>query len=160
MLGVKLICCGKLREKHYIAAMNEYEKRLGAFSRFEVAELPEYRLGDSPSPKEIEAALERETQAIEKQIPPGAYVVAMCVEGNQMSSEELAEEFNRIAVSGKSRICFIIGSSFGLAQRIKNSAEKRLSMSKFTFPHHLARVMLTEQVYRAFMINEGTRYHK
>ena len=160
MLGIKLVCCGKLREKHYIEAMSEYEKRLSNICRFEVSELPEYRLGDAPSQKEIEAALEKEAQAMEKQIQQGSYVIAMCIEGKQISSEELAMSFTEYANRGKSRVCFLIGSSFGIAERLKSAADERFSMSKMTFPHHLARVMLTEQVYRAFMINEGTRYHK
>jgi 23S rRNA (pseudouridine1915-N3)-methyltransferase len=160
LLAVKLICCGRLREKHYIQAMAEYEKRLGTLCRFEVCELPEQRLPEQPSQAEIDAALEREAQQIEKQIDPGAYVYAMCVEGRQRSSEALARELEQLAVRSRSRICFIIGSSFGLAQRIKQRADERLSMSEMTFPHHLARVMLTEQIYRAFMINSGSRYHK
>ena len=160
MLAVRVVCCGRLREKHYIEAMREYEKRLGALCRFEVCELPEQRLGDSPSRAEIDAALEREAALIEKQIEPGAYVWAMCVEGRALSSEELAGEIAGLAVRGRSRLCFIIGSSFGLAGRIKRMSDERLSMSRMTFPHHLARVMLTEQIYRAFMINSGSKYHK
>ncbi len=160
MLLVRIICCGRLREKHYIQAMSEYEKRLSTLCRFEVCELPEQRLPDSPSPREIEAALEREAQAMEKQIPSGAYVIAMCVEGRQKSSEELAGAVQKLALSGKSRLCFLIGSSYGMAERLKNAADDKMSMSKMTFPHHLARVMLTEQIYRAFQISEGTRYHK
>lgn len=160
MLSVKVICCGRLREKHYIQAMGEYEKRLGTLCKFEVVELPEQRLGDNPSPKEIEASLEKEAQLFDKQIPAGAYTIAMCIEGRHKSSEELAKTVENLAVSGKSRLCFLVGSSFGLAQRLKDSADERLSMSKMTFPHHLARVMLTEQIYRAFMINDGTKYHK
>lgn len=160
MLSVKLICCGRLREKHYIAAMAEYEKRLAVLCKFEVCELLEIRTNDNPSQSQIDAALEKEAVLIEKQIPSGAHVIAMCVEGKHKSSEELAESFLRLTVRGKSKICLIIGSSFGLSERLKNSADEKLSMSKMTFPHHLARVMLTEQVYRAFMINEGTKYHK
>ena len=160
MLTVKVICCGRLREKHYIQAMAEYEKRLGTLCKFEVTELPEQRLPDDPSQKEIEAALEKEAQLFDKQIPSGAYTIAMCIEGKQKSSEELAKTVSGLTVSGKSKLCFLIGSSFGLAERLKSAADDRLSMSKMTFPHHLARVMLTEQIYRAFMINDGTRYHK
>lgn len=160
MLSVKLICCGRLREKHYIAAMAEYEKRLGTLCKFEVCDLPEIRTNDNPSQSQIDAALEKEAQAIEKQIPSGAHIIAMCIEGSHKSSEDLARSFGDIALRGKSKICLIIGSSFGLSERLKKSADERLSMSKMTFPHHLARVMLTEQVYRAFMINEGSKYHK
>jgi 23S rRNA (pseudouridine1915-N3)-methyltransferase len=160
MLSVRLVCCGRLRERHYIQAMAEYEKRLGALCRFEVIELPEQRLAENPSAREIEAALEKEAQNIEKNIPAGAAVAALCIEGRQLSSEELAAFLEERALSGCSRVAFLIGSSFGLAERIKKSADVRLSMSKMTFPHHLARVMLTEQIYRAFQISAGTRYHK
>ena len=140
--------------------MGEYEKRLSTLCRFEVCELPEQRLPEDPSPREIEAALEKEAQLFDRQIPPGAYTIAMCVEGQQKSSEELARTVESLGVSGKSRLCFLIGSSFGLAPRLKTAADERLSMSRMTFPHHLARVMLTEQIYRAFQISGGTKYHK
>lgn len=160
MLGIKLICVGKVKEKYYIDAIAEYSKRLGAMCRFEITELSESRLSDSPSEKEIEAALEKESRDIEKAIPAGAYVVAMCIEGRLMSSTEMAELLSNCAGQGKSRICFIIGGSVGMHERIKAMSDVRISMSKMTFPHHLARVMLTEQIYRGFMINEGTKYHK
>jgi len=160
MLGVSLICVGKMKEKHYISAFEEYRKRLGAFCRFELIELPEQRLSDDPSEKEISAALEKEAAEIEKRIPSGAAVVAMCVEGVQKSSPELATQLQSWANSGISRICFLVGGSFGMSEKIKAQADLRLSVSKMTFPHHLFRVMLAEQIYRAFAINEGSRYHK
>ena len=160
MLSVRLICCGRLREKHYADAMAEYTKRLGPLCRFEVCELPEVRLPEDPGRPAIDAALEKEAAAVEKQIPPGAFVCAMCIEGEQLSSEELSRRIEALAGAGKSRLCFLIGSSFGLAGRLKKRADLCLSMSRMTFPHHLARVMLTEQIYRAFKITEGSRYHK
>lgn len=160
MLGVKLICVGKMKEKYYMDAVAEYTKRLRAYCKFEIVELPEYRLGDNPSDKEIEAALEKEAHEIEKQIPPGAAVVAMCIEGKKKSSVELAKQMAQWAASGKSRLCFLIGGSFGMHPGIKQRADLKLSMSDMTFPHHLARVMLVEQIYRGFTINEGSRYHK
>lgn len=160
MIGVKFICVGKMKEKHYISAFDEYKKRLGAYCSFELVELSEQRLGDRPSEKEISAALEKEAMDIEKQIPSGAVLCAMCIEGEMKSSTELAAQFEKWTTSGKSRICFVIGGSFGLAQRIKSRADLRLSMSKMTFPHHLARVMVGEQIYRAFTIIEGSKYHK
>ncbi|MBQ8264395.1 MAG: 23S rRNA (pseudouridine(1915)-N(3))-methyltransferase RlmH [Oscillospiraceae bacterium] len=160
MITVKLICVGKMKEKHYISAFDEYKKRLGAYCRFELVELSEQRLGDNPSPKEIEAALEKEASDIEKQIPAGAALCAMCIEGEMKSSTELASQFEKWMTSGKSKICFLIGGSFGMAQRIKQRADLRLSMSRMTFPHHLARVMAGEQIYRAFTIIEGSKYHK
>lgn len=160
MLGVKLICVGKLKERYYMDAVAEYTKRLRAYCKFELVELPESRLGDRPSEKEILSALEKEAREIEKQIPQGAAVVAMCIEGKKKSSVELAEMMEQWAASGKSRLCFVIGGSFGMHPSIKQRADCRLSMSDMTFPHHLARVMLIEQIYRGFTIHEGTRYHK
>lgn len=160
MLSVKFICVGRMREKFYIDAFGEYAKRLQSFCRLEVSEPQEQRLSDNPSPKEIETALEREAQDIIKAIPQDAYVVAMCVEGRQIPSEAMGELISQRENSGKPKLCFIIGGSFGLAESVKSRADMKLSMSKMTFPHHLARVMLAEQLYRGFKINEGSRYHK
>ena len=160
MLAVKLICVGKMREKFYTEAFAEYAKRLQSYCRLELVELPEQRLGDRPSQREIEAALEREGQEILKNVPPDAYLAALCVEGGQMPSEGIAELIAARENSGKPRLCFAIGGSFGLSPSVKARADLRLSMSKMTFPHHLARVMLIEQLYRGFKINEGSRYHK
>lgn len=160
MVGVTLLCVGKLKERYYTDAFAEYKKRLGAFCRFEAEELPEQRLGDDPSEKEIAAALDREAAEIEKHIPAGAAVIAMCVEGREMSSPALAKQLQSWTNAGKSRVCFVVGGSFGLSGRIKARADLRLSVSPMTFPHHLFRVMLAEQIYRAFTIIEGSRYHK
>lgn len=160
MLNIKLICVGKLRERFYIDAFNEYARRLSAYCKFECAELNETKLGDKPSDKEIENALARESADIEKAIPKDAYVIAMCVGAKQLKSEELAQKINSLALSGRGKICFIIGGSFGMAESVKQRADMRLGMSEMTFPHHLARVMLTEQIYRSFKIIEGSRYHK
>lgn len=160
MLNIKFICVGKLREGFYIDAFNEYARRLSAYCKFECAELNETKLGDKPSDKEIENALVRESADIEKAIPKDAYVIAMCVGAKQLKSEELAQKINSLALSGRGKICFIIGGSFGMAESVKQRADMRLGMSEMTFPHHLARVMLTEQIYRSFKIIEGSRYHK
>ncbi len=160
MLNIKLICVGKLRERFYIDAFNEYARRLSAYCKFECVELNETKLGDRPSDKEIENALVRESADIEKAIPKDAYVIAMCVGAKQLKSEELAQKINFLALSGRGKICFIIGGSFGMAESVKQRADMRLGMSEMTFPHHLARVMLTEQIYRSFKIIEGSRYHK
>ena len=160
MLNIKFICVGKLRERFYIDAFNEYARRLSAYCKFECAELNETKLGDKPSDKEIENALVRESADIEKAIPKDAYVIAMCVGAKQLKSEELAQKINSLAISGRGKICFIIGGSFGMAESVKKRADMRLGMSEMTFPHHLARVMLTEQIYRSFKIIEGSRYHK
>lgn len=160
MLNIKFICVGKLRERFYIDAFNEYARRLSAYCKFECAELNETKLGDKPSDKEIENALVRESADIEKAIPKDAYVIAMCVGAKQLKSEELAQKINSLALSGRGKICFIIGGSFGMAESVKQRADMRLGMSEMTFPHHLASVMLTEQIYRSFKIIEGSRYHK
>ena len=160
MLAVKFICVGRMREKFYIDAFSEYTKRLQSLCKFEIVEPAEQRLSENPSDKEIKAALEREAQDIMKAIPNDAYVVAMCVEGKQMPSEGMAELIAARENSGKPKLCFVIGGSFGLADSVKQRADMKLSMSKMTFPHHLARVMLVEQLYRGFKINEGSRYHK
>lgn len=160
MLGVTLICVGKMRERHYIAALEEYRKRLGVFCRLEMIELQESKLPDSPSEKEKSAALEKEGAEILRRLPRGAYTIAMCVEGEKRSSEELAALISELSAGGVSRLCIIVGGSLGLAPSVKKAADMRLSMSDMTFPHHLFRVMLAEQLYRAFTIIKGTQYHK
>ena len=160
MLSVTLLCVGKMKEKHYIAAFDEYRKRLSVYCKFSVTELPEQRLSDDPSPVEISAALEKEGAGIEKHIPPQAAVIALCVEGKQISSTVFSQMLERRALEGTSKLCFLIGGSFGLSETLKQKADVKLSLSEMTFPHHLARVMLIEQLYRAFTIRAGTRYHK
>ncbi len=160
MLNIRIVCVGKLREQFYIEAFNEYSKRLSAYCKFECVELNETKLGSSPSDKEIAAALDKEAADIERALGKDAYVIAMCVEGKQLKSEDFAQKLNSLAVSGRGRICFVIGGSFGISPKIKQRADMRLGMSAMTFPHHLARVMLAEQVYRAFKIIEGSKYHK
>ncbi|MBQ6397856.1 MAG: 23S rRNA (pseudouridine(1915)-N(3))-methyltransferase RlmH [Oscillospiraceae bacterium] len=160
MLVIKLICVGKMREKYYIEAFEEYRKRLGAYCRLECAELTEQRLTDNPSPGEIAAALEREGAEILRNIPADAFCVALCVEGKERSSEDFAALFRERELSGKPKLCFLVGGSYGMSETVKSRADLKLSMSKMTFPHHLARVMLAEQIYRAFKIGEGSRYHK
>jgi 23S rRNA (pseudouridine1915-N3)-methyltransferase len=160
MLSVKIVCVGRMREKYYTEAFAEYVKRLGAYCRFETAEIAEVRLPETPSEKENLAALDKEAAEIAKQVPKGAYTVALCVEGGRMSSEALADLLAARAASGTPKLCFIVGGSFGLHENVKKAADLRLSMSDMTFPHHLARVMLAEQIYRALSINDGSRYHK
>ena len=160
MLSIRLICVGKLREQFYVDAFVEYSKRLSAYCKFECIELNETKLGASPSDKEIAAALDKEAGDIERAIGKDTYVIAMCVEGRQLKSEDFARRINELAVSGRGRLCFVVGGSFGLSPKIKQRADMSLGMSKMTFPHHLARVMLAEQIYRSFKILEGSRYHK
>ena len=160
MLYIKLICVGKMREKYFTDAFEEYRKRLTPLCRFELCEVPEERLPDEPSDKEIQAALGREEGAILREIPQDSYVCALCVEGKQLPSEGIAAMLAERALSGKPKLCFLVGGSFGLSEAVKRRADARLSFSRMTFPHHLARVMLMEQIYRGFAINRGSRYHK
>ena len=160
MQKVTLICVGKLKEKFYAQATAEYAKRLSRFCKLEILELPESRLSDSPSPAEISQALAAEAALIEAKLPKGGALIAMCIEGEELSSPQLAEKMRQFALSGVSSLTFLIGGSVGLSPAIKAQADFRLSMSPMTFPHHLARVMLLEQIYRAYQINAGTKYHK
>lgn len=160
MLSVKFICIGKLRERFFQDAFAEYQKRLGAYCRLEVLELTEQRLPERPSSAEIQAALTREAGEILKAISQDAYVVALCVEGKEQASEFMAKLVEERENSGKPKLCFVVGGSFGLSENVKSRADFRLSMSKMTFPHHLARIMLAEQLYRGYKIREGARYHK
>ena len=160
MMRVYLIALGKLKESYLRDACAEYAKRLQGFCQLHLVELPACKLPDSPSEAQISAALEKEAEAIEKQIPSGAQVVPLCIEGKTMSSEQFSDVLQRSAVSGSGCIAFVIGSSFGLSPRIKQRAAIRLSMSPMTFPHQLARVMLLEQLYRGFQILSGGKYHK
>ena len=160
MIHIRLICTGKMKEKFYIDAAQEYSKRLSRFCRLEIIELNEQKLPEAPSPAQIAQALEKEAEAIRSRIPPGAAVVALCVEGELHSSEELTRLIARSEQRGEKGLVFLIGSSFGLHPSLKAMAAEKLSMSPMTFPHHLARVMLLEQIYRGFQINSGSKYHK
>lgn len=160
MLRVNLICVGKLKEKYLKDACGEYAKRLQSFCKFEITEVDEEKTSDSPNDSQIENILNYEGRRILSKIDRSARVIAMCIEGRQKSSKELSEYFDAAAVSGISTIAFVIGGSWGLSEEVKKRADLRLSMSKMTFPHQLARVMLCEQIYRGFSISAGTKYHK
>ena len=160
MVSVTLVCVGKMKEKFYIEAAAEYVKRLAGYCKLNIVELPEQKLSQNPTQGEIDAALAKEAEAIRARIPPSSSVVAMCIEGRMRSSEELAMLVAVWELSSAKHLVFLIGGSFGLHPSIKNEAWVKLSMSPMTFPHHLARVMLLEQVYRAFKIQEGSGYHK
>ena len=160
MFDITLIAMGKLKEKFYINAASEYEKRMKGYCNFKLLEIPEVRLPDTPSAAEITMGLEKEAELILSKIPKGAWFCVLTPEGKLLSSEALAEKLTDIKNSGKSSVCFLIGSSFGMAQRIKDRADFKLSMSPMTFPHHLARIMVLEQLYRAESIQAGSKYHK
>ena len=160
MMNITVIALGKMKESYMRSFVAEYEKRLSTMCRLNIVELSPCALPDNPSAKQIELALEDEAKRIKAKIPAGSKVFALCIEGSQKSSEELAKMLENAAVSGCGNIVFIIGSSFGLSEKIKMSSDERISMSKMTFPHQLARVMLLEQIYRAFSIINNGKYHK
>ncbi|MGI6279464.1 MAG: 23S rRNA (pseudouridine(1915)-N(3))-methyltransferase RlmH [Acutalibacteraceae bacterium] len=159
MIKCKLIVLGSLKEKYLAEACREYEKRLSRYCSLETYVIEPVRLPEKPSNREIEAALQKEAELILKKIPENSRIIALCVEGEPYSSEGFAQLIKSDAAAGKTLV-FIIGSSYGLSECVKNAADKGLSLSKMTFPHQLFRVMLLEQIYRAFKINEGSAYHK
>ena len=155
-----VLCTGTLKEKYWKDAESEYAKRMGRFGGWNVIELPEVKLPQDPSPREIQQALAKEGEAILKRISPQAYPIALCVEGKPLSSEGLAAHLEKIPQEGKSEILLIIGSSHGLAPEVKAACRFRLSVSAMTFPHQMMRVLLAEQFYRAHKINANENYHK
>lgn len=160
MMSVHLICVGKLKEEYLRAGCNEYIKRLNAFCKLTVTEIAEEKSSANPSQKEIDIIMEKEGQRIIEKFPSSAFVIPMCIEGKQINSAAFAEKISRIAIDGTSTIVFVIGGSFGLSDEVKSMANFKMSVSEMTFPHQLARMLLMEQIYRAFSINKGTKYHK
>ena len=161
MQNIDLICIGKLNASYFAAGVAEYQKRLGGFCNFRIVELPEVTIVDkNASEKQIAKALEKEGEAILHAVRKGAYLVALCVEGKQISSEELAAMIADRAMSGSGDMAFVIGSSHGLSDSVKRAAQAKISMGRITMPHQMARLVLTEQLYRAFSINAGMKYHK
>lgn len=158
MLGVTVACVGSIGEKFYADACAEYQKRLGAFCNLTVREVAEQRLPRDPSPAEISAALGKEATRLA--IDRKSLIIPLCVEGAQLTSEQFADKIASWQLEGQSRLTFVIGGSFGLAPEVKALGGFKLSLSKMTLPHHLARVFLLEQLYRAFSINSGGKYHK
>ena len=160
MFDITLIVMGKLKEKFYLSAAEEYQKRLKGYCSFKIVELPEHRLPEDPSPAEIQTGLDKEAELIFQKIPKGAWLCIFTPEGKILSSEEFAGKLKEVKNMGKSSVCFLIGSSFGISQKVKDKADFKLSMGKMTFPHHLARIMVLEQIYRAEAIQAGSKYHK
>ena len=160
MLKIDLITVGKLKEDYLRRACEEYAKRLGSYCKLQIFELPEYKVPQNPSDAHIANCIQQEGQSILAKIAPQSYVVAMCIEGKMLSSEDLAETFTQVQNRGMSQLSFIIGGSWGLSDEVKQRADFKLSMSRMTFQHQLARVMLMEQLYRSFSINNNSKYHK
>ena len=159
-MKIKIICVGKIKEKYFADGIKEYAKRLSRFCKLEICEASDVKIPDNASEKEALAVLDSEGAKIEKYIGKGDYIIALCVEGKNISSTDLAKKFSEIQLLGKSGITFIIGGSLGICDRVKNMSDFRLSFSKMTFPHQLMRLVLTEQIYRAFKINANEEYHK
>lgn len=157
-MKIKIVCVGKLKEKYLNDGIAEYTKRISRFARVDIVELSDEKIPESPSPAECLAVLKSEGEKIEKHLE--GYVISLCIEGNMMSSEELAKKIADIQLDGNSTITFVIGGSLGIEESIKKAARLKLSFSKMTFPHQLMRLILTEQIYRAFKINANESYHK
>ena len=160
MFDITLIVMGKLKEKFYLSAAAEYEKRLKGYCSFKIVELPEHRLPEDPSPAEIQAGLDKEAELIFAKVPKNSWLCIFTPEGKILSSEEFAGKLKEVKNMGKSSACFLIGSSFGISQKVKDKADFKLSMGRMTFPHHLARILVLEQIYRAEAIQAGSKYHK
>jgi 23S rRNA (pseudouridine1915-N3)-methyltransferase len=159
LIACTLVVVGRLSERHWLEAAADYQKRLGAFCKLNLVEIPESRLPANPTPGDIRRALEEEGRAIRDKLPPKARMVCLCVEGKALPSEALADY---VAAAGQevSHLAFVMGGSYGLDNNIKSHAHLKLSLSAMTFPHQLARVLLLEQLYRAFTIGAGLPYHK
>ncbi len=160
MIKITILCVGRLKENYWKDACDEYSKRMKRYASFSIIEVDEEKLPDSPSDGQISITLKKEGERLLSKIRSGSMVAAMCIEGKQRSSEKLADMIEDARVRGISEIVFVIGGSWGLSEEVKNTADVKLSMSEMTFPHQLARVMLCEQLYRAFQICSGGKYHK
>ena len=158
-MNISVVCIGKIKEKFFRDALDEYSKRLSRFAKFEIIEVRDERIPDNPSEKEISAILEKEGAAVMAKIPKNSRIIAMCIEGKELSSTALAEKMREISMTS-SHITFIIGGSLGLSDNVKSMADIKLSFGKITLPHQLMRVILLEQIYRAFRIMNGEPYHK
>ncbi len=160
MHKITILCVGGLKEAYWRDACKEYQKRLGAFCRFQIVEVAEERVPQNPSSAQIRSTIDAEGERLLAKLDASTYPVALCIEGKLISSEQLSAQIDRLGVAGDGNITFIIGGSWGLSDAVKAKARWHLSMSPMTFPHQLARVMLCEQIYRALQIMHGGQYHK
>lgn len=158
-MNITVICVGKIKEKFFTDAVNEYLKRLSRFAKTEIIEVKDEKIPDNASQKECDAILEKEGEAIISKIPKNSYVISLCIEGNELSSPALADKIKYISMES-SHITLIIGGSLGLCEKVKNLSRMRLSFGKITLPHQLMRVVLLEQIYRSFKIISNESYHK
>ena len=161
MRTINIICVGNLKEKYLREAAEEYQKRLSPYCKLKITEIGEYKLSEKPSAADIQKCIEAEGTAILAKIPQNSAVVPMCIEGDILSSESFSEKLGALMADERaSELCFIIGGSYGLSEAVKNKAVLKLSLSRMTFTHQISRVLILEQIYRAFQISAGGKYHK
>nr|WP_209437839.1 23S rRNA (pseudouridine(1915)-N(3))-methyltransferase RlmH [Mesobacillus selenatarsenatis] len=159
-VNISIVTVGKLKEKYLKQGIEEYLKRLGSYAKVEVIEVPDEKAPEELSETEMVQVKQKEGERILAKIGPDAYVIALAINGKLKSSEELADTLDKLATYGKSKIAFVIGGSLGLSDEVLKRADEQLSFSKMTFPHQLMRLILVEQIYRAYRINRGEPYHK
>ncbi|MEC1258911.1 23S rRNA (pseudouridine(1915)-N(3))-methyltransferase RlmH [Bacillus swezeyi] len=159
-MNISIVAIGKLKEKYLKQGIDEYIKRLSAYAKVEIIELPDEKAPENLSEQDMKIVKDKEGERILSKISPDAHVIALAIEGKMKSSEELADNMDRLATYGKSKVTFVIGGSLGLSDAVLKRADEKLSFSRMTFPHQLMRLILLEQVYRAFRINRGEPYHK
>ncbi|MCY8157548.1 23S rRNA (pseudouridine(1915)-N(3))-methyltransferase RlmH [Bacillus licheniformis] len=159
-MNISIVAIGKLKEKYLKQGIDEYIKRLSAYAKVDIIELPDEKAPENLSDQDMKIVKDKEGERILSKISPDAHVIALAIEGKMKSSEELADNMDRLATYGKSKVTFVIGGSLGLSDAVLKRADEKLSFSRMTFPHQLMRMILLEQVYRAFRINRGEPYHK
>ncbi|MGN8831916.1 23S rRNA (pseudouridine(1915)-N(3))-methyltransferase RlmH [Selenomonas montiformis] len=158
-MRITVVCAGRIKEKYLSAGIAEFLKRLRPFAQVEIREVHEEKMPDDPSEAEKEQVLRREGEKLLKLVPSGSYLFVLDVHGREMSSEELASRIDGLGLSGRSNLAFLIGGAFGLSREVRAAADERLSFSQLTFTHQMVRLLLVEQIYRAFKINRGEKYH-
>ena len=158
-MKITIVCAGKLKEKYLTAGISEFLKRLKPMAQVEILEVHEEKMPDNPSAAEKQQVLQKEGEKLLKLVPSGSYLFVLDVYGEELSSEELAERIDKLGVSGRSSLTFLIGGAFGLSKEVRQAADMKLSFSRLTFTHQMVRLLLVEQIYRAFKINRGEKYH-
>lgn len=160
LMKIKIVCVGKLKEKYFKDGINEYAKRLSRFTKFEIIEVPDEKAPETLSPAQMQQVKDQEGKRILEKIKDKEFVFVTAIKGQENTSEQLAAKLSKLATYGKSDITFVIGGSLGTSDEVNQRADELISFGKFTLPHQLMRLVLTEQIYRCFMINSGSPYHK
>ncbi|HPJ00256.1 MAG TPA: 23S rRNA (pseudouridine(1915)-N(3))-methyltransferase RlmH [Enterococcus sp.] len=159
-MNIKIITVGKLKEKYLVQGINEYVKRLGAYVKIQLVEVPDEKAPENLSEAEMLQVKEKEGQRILAKIKEQEYVYALAIEGKNPSSEDFAKQIDQLGIQGKSQLVFVIGGSLGLSEAVMKRSNAQISFGKMTYPHQLMKLILVEQIYRAFRINTGGPYHK